>query len=97
MSKLNLEEAAKKYVASIIYEHGLYDGDFLMPVCEDIFIAGAEWQKQQMIEEAIEGEVYKYDKFSYVKEKKSKSLTELLAKFNDGDKVRIIIVKENEE
>ena len=52
----------------------------------------AERVKQQMIEEAVEGEVYKYDKFSYVKERKSKSLTEALTKFNDGDEVHIIIL-----
>ena len=47
MSKVNLDEAAKKCVASIIYEQGLYDGDFLIPVCEDIFKAGAEWQEER--------------------------------------------------
>ena len=51
----------------------------------------------KMMNGAIEGEVYKYDKFSYVKEKNSKSLTELLAKFNDGDTVKIIIVKEDKK
>ena len=49
----------------------------------------------EMMKEAIDGEVYKYDKFSYVKEKNSNSLTEALTKFNDGDTVKIIIIKEN--
>lgn len=51
LSKLSLpsglDEAAKKCVASIIYEHGCYDGDFLISVCEDIFKAGAEWMAGQ--------------------------------------------------
>ncbi len=39
-----MTEAAKKCVNSIIYEYGRYDGDFLIPVCEDISKAagGAE-------------------------------------------------------
>ena len=68
-----------------------------IPMPEDtvIFNKGVAEGKRLMLEGAIEGEVYKYDKFSYVKEKNSKSLTELLTKFNDGDTVKIIIMKED--
>ena len=65
-----------------------------IPMPEDtvLFNKGVAEGKRLMLEEAIEGEVYKYDKFSYVKEKNSNSLTELLTKFNDGDTVRIIVL-----
>lgn len=70
-----------------------------IPMPEDtvLFNKGVAEGKRLMTEGAIEGEVYKYDKFSYVKEKNSNSLTEALTKFNDGDTVKIIIVKEDEK
>lgn len=59
------------------------------------FSLGRRLERQDMMRDAVEGEIHKYDKFSYVKEKNSKSLTELLAKFNNSDKIKIIIVKED--
>ena len=59
------------------------------------FIAGAEWQKEQMMKEAVEGKIYGYGDGSY----------ELIASwldlpkggiYKDGDKVKIIIVKEDD-
>ena len=57
------------------------------------FIAGAKWQKEQMMREAVEAKIYGYDDGSF----------ELIASwldipnnsiYKDGDKVKIIIVKE---
>lgn len=59
------------------------------------FIAGAEWQKEQMMKGAVEAKIYGYDDGSF----------ELIAswldmpkesKFKDGDKVKIVIVKEDD-
>ncbi len=56
------------------------------------FRKGAKWQKEQMMKEAVDAKIYGYDDGSY----------ELIASwldlpkriYKDGDKVRIIIVKE---
>lgn len=68
---------------------GFYDG----------FIAGAKWQKEQMLKDAVEGEVCILPgRATYVEEKDNESLKQyLLDHFKDGDKVRVIIVKEEEE
>ena len=59
------------------------------------FIAGANWQKAQMIRDVVEGKIYGYYDGSF----------ELIASwldlpkesiFKDGDKVKIIIVKEDD-
>lgn len=62
----------------------------------EAFVAGAEWQKAKMMEEAVEAKIYGYDDGSF----------ELIASwldmpknsiYKDGQKVRIIIVKEDKE
>lgn len=57
----------------------------------------ADWQKERMMKDAVEGEVYKFGKFSYVKERNNAELTKYLSQFNNGDKVRIVVLKEEEE
>lgn len=56
------------------------------------FIAGTEWQKEQMMKEAVEADVNTYEDLAA-----GKSWAEFVVKMptnNLGDKVRIIIVKE---
>ena len=99
MSKVNLDEAAKKCVTSIIYEHGRYDGDFLIPICEDIFKDGWNACMEQMMKEAIEGEVcipnvwveHKEGKELVVRAEISKELG-----FKFGDKVRVVVCKKED-
>ena len=88
---------AEKELISATTRHFAKWGAEHTPLPEDtvLFNKGVAEGKRLMLEDAVEGEVHKYDKFSYVKEKNSKSLTELLAKFNNNDKVKIIIVKED--
>lgn len=57
----------------------------------------ADWQKEQMLKDAVEGEVYKFGEVVYVKERNNAELTKYLSQFNNGDKVRIIVLKEKEE
>lgn len=52
--------------------------------------------KEKMLKEAVRGEVYKFGKVAYVKERNNAELTKYLSQFNNGDKVKIIIVKEEE-
>lgn len=62
-----------------------------------MFLEGAGWQEKQMMKEAVEGEVYKFGEIAYVKERNNAELTKYLSQFNNGDKVRIIVLKEEEE
>lgn len=57
----------------------------------------AEWQKSQMLKGAVEGEVYKFGEVAYVKERNNAELTKYLSQFNNGDKVRIVVLKAEEE
>ena len=64
----------------------------------DGIIAGAEWQKQQMIEETVEGYVDKdhivtEGPFYYIR---SRNL-DLPNRLKEGDKVRIVVIKAEEE
>ena len=55
----------------------------------EIFKAGAEWQKEKMMEDAVDGEIYfNLDYLQY------HINTEPLTHFHHGDKVKLIIVKE---
>lgn len=61
----------------------------IIKLAEDhAFLAGADWQKEQMMKEAVE-EVVKYNDYP-----EYKYVLVPHEEFNDGDKVRIIIVKE---
>lgn len=57
------------------------------------FIEGANWQKGQMMKDAIEGEVFdNYDK--EICQHHLEILADIPDKFTDGDKVKVIIIKE---
>ena len=59
---------------------------------ETTFIAGAEWHKEQMMKEAVEGEIQmRYS--GCLCAKTIRAINE--DKFKFGDKVRIVIVKED--
>jgi hypothetical protein len=88
--KTTLEEAAGLYLDNHKPLTRYNWGDL-----EEAFIAGAKWQKQQMMKDAVEGKIYGYDDGSF----------ELIASwldmpkspiFKDGDKVKIVIVKSDE-
>ena len=77
----DLEEAAKNYEEDAIFYAARRISDF--------FKAGAEWQKEKMIEDAVDGEIYfNMDYLQY------HINTEPLTHFHHGDKVKLIIVKE---
>lgn len=91
-----LEDAADNYISPIENEQGLSFIGFSGQDIKDAFIAGAEWQKEQMMEEAVEAKIYGYDDGSF----------ELIASwldmpknsiYKDGQKVRIIIVEEDKQ
>lgn len=88
----DLEEAADKYAEKLTSE------PYLQIVHKTDFIAGAEWDREQMMKEAVEGTICKDEyretaPFYYVESE----LFNLPQNMMIGDKVRIIIVKEGEK
>ena len=94
----DLEEAADNHIRKVVDAAGHPGWDWTTQDIADAFIAGAKWQKEQMMKEAVEGEVcipnvwveHKEGKELVVRAEISKELG-----FKFGDKVRIIIVKED--
>lgn len=90
----DLKEAAEEYTQRML-ESWRFDSTGCRPPRES-FIAGAKWQKEQMLKDAVEGEVHRFGGRGFVKEENYSALMTYLDKFKDGDKVKIIIVKEDE-
>ena len=89
----SLEEAAND--SWVLYEYrdtpqGLYSSCY-----RDGFIAGAEWQKGQMMEKAVEGVVCYGSKGAYV-ESDWLGTTDVEVYGDSGDKVKIVIIKDND-
>lgn len=77
----DLEEAAVEAFKQIVDSD---KNNFL-----EIFKAGAEWQKEKMMEDAVDGKIYfSMDMLQY------RIITEPLGNFHHGDKVKLIIIKE---
>ena len=87
----DLEAAARKSAIAPfnldVDEEHLYEYPYL-PIAEQKFIEGAKWKKEQMMKEAVEGTVYGNGKYTWV-------AGDIPPQFKYGDKVRIIIVKDN--
>lgn len=65
----------------------------------DVFIcnafeAGAQWQKEQMMKGAIDAHIIAIGQNAVVKEENEDDFRKCLSKFQDGDKVKVIIIKE---
>ena len=63
---------------------------------DTIFYKGMMYYRKQMLEEAVEGEVDKFGEVAYVKERNNAELTKYLSRFNNGDKVKIIVIHETD-
>lgn len=93
----NLEEAAEEYRKGVC-EHPMY-----YAYTKQCFIAGAKWQKEQMMSEAAEGSITSangalgYDIAAFLFDENHRYTILLPHKEGrkHGDKVRIIIVKED--
>ena len=82
----SLEEAAEEYIKEGRY---LPEAFFVRPA----FIAGAEWQKEQMMKEAVEGVVHHYGNVHWIVTDQGE-LAARLKQFRQDEKVRLVIVKE---
>ena len=86
----DLEEAANIYANK--------QGLELKPFARRFFIAGANWQKEQLMKSATNGCYIKRNKYTKQNVLNGLSVTcEAIQKFKDGDKVKVIIVKEAEQ
>ena len=81
----DMNEAADEYAYNVYPSEGVAN----IEIC-DAFKEGAKWQKEQMMKKAEEGMVKYHDYPEY------KYVLVPYEEFNDGDKVRIIIIKEEE-
>lgn len=65
---------------------------------EEMFCAGANWQKEQMMKSAIEGCWIKRNRYTKENVLNGLSVTcDAIQKFRDGDKVRVLILKDDEQ
>lgn len=87
----DLDEAAEEYMKKA--RKHLFD-DSPIGRADDAFKAGAEWQKEQMLKDAVEGEIQmRYS--GCLCAKTIRAINE--DKFKLGDKVRLIVLKAEEE
>ena len=87
----NLDKAARKYAKTTFKKPHSDNPDEEVTIVEPDkyagFIAGAKWDKEQMMSNAVEGTVYGNGVYTWV-------AGDIPSQFKYGDKVRIIIVKE---
>lgn len=78
----DLEEAVKKYLTSLRKSH--FEGYDI----ERAFEKGAKWQKERLMENAVEAVIHPYDGEIWVDK-------DLLSIYDDCQRVKLIIIKEN--
>lgn len=89
----DLEEAAKKYAhCPFTDDDGNFHEDAIDETAYRDFIAGAEWQKEQMMKEAVEGVVYRYESYQRI----ATAIIVDIPREILGNKVKIIIVKQDD-
>lgn len=93
----DLDEAAKEHAANLYGEDWMKNEHVQDNGFKAIsnFKFGAGWHKQQMMKDAVDATVHKGLYSKYVKEQDSDTLNKAIEKFIPGDKVKIIIVKED--
>ena len=87
----DLEEAANFYTNTHTEWFDSEGNPHVMPA----FKAGAEWQKQQMMQNSIDGEVVYSIGDALEKQYKVQSERIKMDNFKFGDKVKLIIIKED--
>ena len=93
----DLEEAAKIYTVSLVVNEIIPDATVkqLREVADKSFKAGAQWQKEQMMKDAVEREV-KVDAggYPYIDATELYDYDEDKPLAKEGDKVKLLIIKE---
>ena len=86
----DLEDAAIKYADENTEdptEMNEYDSEYFdwHDYCERVYKAGAQWQKEQMMKDAVDATLAKTEGMIWIDNTKA---------YNKGDKVKVIIIKE---
>ena len=81
----DLEEAADYYIGKVVDDGWEWETHDIV----EAFIAGAKWQKEQMMKEGVEGYVNYYEDSGGI----LMAEAQVGCPYHNGDKVRIIIVK----
>lgn len=69
----------------------------LTELAEDhAMLAGMNKMKEEMLKDAVGGEVCKFGEVAYVKERNHVELIKYLSQFNNGDRVKIIVIHETD-
>lgn len=91
----DLEEAAKHYLYSNILYDDVYVGNPTDKDCIEMFKAGANWQKQQMLTKAVDA-VVKIDAggYPYIPQMELYDYDKDIPLAKEGDKYKVIIIKE---
>lgn len=92
----DIEEEAYNHIRRVADAAGHPGWDWETQDIVDAFIAGAKWQKEQMLKEAVEGRIHRvgFHNAVYIKEPE---WTKILDGMNEGDKIRILCLKEDEK
>lgn len=84
----DLEKAARHYLYSNILYDDVYVGNPTDKDCIEMFKAGANWQKEQMMAKAVDGIAMPNDGEIWL------DCIFDLAPYNEGEEVKVIIIKE---
>ena len=89
-----LEMASEKYAYENFECEDYHDGEYFDPIgfAQQSFIAGADWQKEQMMKDAVDAKCLLLPPPDLFKVLLCPQITKKLAK---GDKVKLIIVKDS--
>lgn len=96
----NLYSYAEEYVSDLTYElMGIGDDDDfneLVELVKQAVIDGAQWQKQQMMKNAVDGLYIHRNRYTKKNVLNGFDVTcEAVQQFKKGDKVKLIIIKED--
>lgn len=72
----------------------VFDWDDIAIVIEDTAKHFAQWQKEQMMKDAVNARIIAIGQNAVVKEENEDDFRKCLSKFQDGDNVKVIIIKE---
>ena len=91
-----LKEPASEDLEKAANEFGIKQGVELKPFAIKFFTAGAQWDREQIMKDAIHCKVFWHDGplLDYTQEQQDDVLEKIGAEV--GDKVKVIIVKDND-
>ena len=94
---MNLEETAKWNQVKYVMDANVKESTLaeIKYVGLGNFKDGANWQKQQLLESAVDAVVHK-GVANYLKETDKDAISKALESFADGDKVKVIIIKDED-